>query len=350
MLRRRLEGDDISNFFDVKADRSRQTEPTSAWPNAQHFASVLKAHAKTKSPGGAKKALALLSYMERRFHDNAKMVHSDNGHLHTTDYHLNQTNAAKPDIVCYCIVIDAFANSRLLEASSVALRLLNAVEAKYDAGDVLMKPNTRTYTAVILSMVHSPFIEDDRGKKINKAERAWSMIERMKKNGVLPNSYTYNYVINCAAQTNDAEEQQVSFEIALRAFQELREKGRTESDMDHCHPDNFTFAFMLKACNNLLPAGTERTKTMTRIFRECCRSGYLNDAILDRLCRGVSPNTFYELIEMKSSDRSGYMPKNTAQIHASELPRSWSRHDKSGRRTNKFPASSASRRMVKKKS
>mmetsp|Transcript_24513 Transcript_24513/g.43993 ORF Transcript_24513/g.43993 Transcript_24513/m.43993 type:complete len:1175 (-) Transcript_24513:18-3542(-) len=341
LLRRRIEDVDIGKIYG-----EFQTTQSEIWPNAKHYSSVLKAHAKTKSPGGAKKALALLSEMERRFFDaNIIMDGADSNH-DSTDYHVDQKDVAKADIVCYSIVIDAFANSRLLEAESVAHRLLRAVETKYDAGDVSMKPNTRIYTAVILSLVHSPFIGDgesgnDSGKHANNAQRAWSILERMKKYDALPNSYTYNYIINCAAQSgHDAEDRKISFEIAIRAFNELRKTSSVEPDtngrvVDPCHPDSFTFAFMLKACNNLLPSGSLRTKVMSQTFQECCRSGYLNDAVLDRLWRGVSTEMFYELIEEEPQTySSGGRKNNNSPSQADKLPMSWSRCCKGGRRVN----------------
>ena len=64
----------------------------------------------------------------------------------------------------------------------------------------------------------------------------------MKSNGARPNSFTYNHIINSAARAGqDAENQRLSFEIALRAFQELRRGNNNESDADASHPDSFTY-------------------------------------------------------------------------------------------------------------
>ncbi|KAL7537847.1 hypothetical protein ACHAXR_008117 [Thalassiosira sp. AJA248-18] len=344
LLRRRIEDVDIENLADDMATKTaNKAAQKDIWPNVKHYSSVLKAHAKTKSPGGAKKALTLLSEMERRFYyadivDGVDSSHDD------ADFHVEQKDVAKPDLVCYSIVIDAFANSRLPEASSVAHRLLRAVETKYDAGDVSMKPNDRIYTAVILSLVYSPFGEDEDSesddgvnseKRVNNAQRAWSILERMKKNDTRPNSYTYNYIINCAAETgDDVQDQQVSFEIALRAFQELRKASTVDPDtngciLDPCHPDSFTFAFMIKACKNLLPTGSLQAKVISQTFQECCRSGYLNDAVLDRLWQGAPTETFYELIKEKPPTNSFAGQRNVYQnkspIRACDLPMSWSR-------------------------
>lgn len=344
LLRRRIEDVDITKII---ADRG-MTAKTSReqnlvgdiWPNVKHYSSVLKAHAKTKTPGGAKKALALLCEMERRYYD-ADLVEGSECIGNSIEFHVDQKDVAKPDLVCYSIVIDAFANSRLPEASAVALRLLRAVETKYDAGDESIKPNTRIYTAAILSLVHSPFSADEEnhddgafpGKRIsNNAQRAWSILEKMKANHVPPNSFTYNYIINVAAES--AEDHRSSFEMAVRAFQEIRTRKTTQNTdmkdgMDPCHPDSFTFTFMIKACNNLLPPGSLRTEVISQVFRECCRSGYLNDAILDRAWRGLSLEKFYLLVEKNSLTTPPKVGnKNVPSkppITTAALPSSWSR-------------------------
>lgn len=340
LLRRRMQSAGSNKTHDVWGSTNKHAitnENSDTWPNVKHYSSVLKAHAKTKSAGGARKALALLSEMERRYAD-ANILYEGDGRYDLKD-------AAKPDLVCYSIVIDAFANSRLPEASDVALRLLRALETKDKEGDATMKPNTRVYTAVILSLVNSPFVgsgneNDDASQsenRLNNAQKAWSILQRMKRNNVLPNSFTYNYIINCASQAprQDEEHQRTSFEIAIRAFQELRKTSTSEEinkkDGEPRHPDSFTYAFMLKACTNLLPHGAFRTKVMTQTFLECCRSGYLNDAVLGRLRQGVSTEDFYEMIDLPlPTYYDGYQKISSGNdVQAKDLPDAWSRSNNS---------------------
>lgn len=338
LLRRRIQSDDVKKSLDNSNMRTKREKSKDVWPNSKHYSSVLKAHAKTKSAAGAKKALSLLSEMERRY-SNADIILYDDGSnckekdTNVSGYHIEERDAAKADLVCYSIVIDCFANSRLPEASAVAYRLLQSLEAKYNGGDTSMKPNTRIYTAVILSLVHSPYIGNiegiDDGGEPSQSSMAWYILEKMKENGVAPNSFTYNYIINCAAQCNsgDVKARRLSFEIAIRAFQELRKTGDAGSDHnDACQPDSFTFAFVLKACNNLLPIGSPlRTKVLTHTFQECCRAGYLNDAVLDRLWNGVSSSEeFYSLVGCDTSEGN--------KISVQDLPLEWRRNSANGKR------------------
>ena len=329
LLRRRIEDVDIAKIYNDDDYYLSQTKIDDVWPNVKHYSSVLKAHADCKTPAGAKKALSLLSEMEKRFYE-AKVI-NDAAEV-DAEFHMDQKDAAKPDLVCYSIVIDAFAKQKqLAEASNVAYRLLRSIEQKYEAGDLSMKPNTRIYTAVILSLVNSPYNgeEDDREKIIN-AQRAWSILDEMKANDVQPNSFTYNYIINCCAQesSHDENDKRISFEIAVKSFQELRKMAASSSkstpndpeescSSDNYHPDSFTYAFMLKACNNLLPPSQFRTKVATQIFKECCKCGYCSQEVIKRLRWCVDSEEFHSLIGI---DRF-----RTDDVEMDDLPSSWRR-------------------------
>ncbi len=328
LLRRRLHGASETESNSKRSSNSRKITEDDIWPNVKHYSLVLKAHAKTKSAGGARKALALLSEMER-IYSNANIIEEGDGRYERKD-------AAKPDLVCYSIVIDAFVHSGLPEASDVALRLLRAVETKYKGGDKSMKPNTRVYTAVILSLVKSPYSRDGSksGKNSRNSQKAWSILVQMKKSGVRPNSFTYNYIINCASQapSHDEEGQRIAFDIAIRAFQELRKSSQSEDytgTEEECHPDSFTYAFMLKACANLLPYGSLRTKVISQTFRECCRTGYLNDAVLHRLRKSVSAEEYYDMIDLPLPKYFDYQSEKEIKTH--DLPESWSRSHRAPR-------------------
>jgi hypothetical protein len=226
--------------------------------------------------------------------------------------------AAKPDLICYSIVIDAFANSRLPEGGFASYRLLGALESKYEAGDVSMKPSSRVYTAVIQSLVYSEFvggfndcIDAKTYQWVNNAEVAMTIIERMKSRNVTPTVFTYNYIINCAAEckSRSLEEARSLFEIALRAFHELRCMNGEESSRNGdigAGPDSYTYAFILKACNNHLPKGSSiRKKTLKFMYDECCRTGHLNDAVLDRVYNGASSEEeFFKLTGIGRKDLS----------------------------------------------
>ena len=291
--------------------------------------------------------MSLLSEMERQY-SNSNVIPNMGEDKYDEDtgitYYVETRDAAKPDLICYSIVMDAFANSRLPEAGIVSYRLLGALESKYKGGDFSMKPNTRIYTAVIQSLIHSEFIgnfndcEDAQTHQwINNAQVAMYILSKMKSNSVYPNAFTYNYIINCAAECkcNELAEARVSFEVAVRAFQEIRSLSKSEDGQSDTCPDSFTYAFMLKACSNHLPQGSAlRTKTLTHTFQECCRAGYLNSVVLDRLYIGVaSDKEFSELTGITPA--SSLHRRQDFSLDLCELPPSWSRNII----TAKYPAS-----------
>lgn len=269
--------------------------------------------------------------MERKYSDSNVIPNNDNV-LYDKDsgssYHVEIRDAAKPDLICYSIVIDAFANSRLPEGGFASYRLLGALESKYEAGDFSMKPDSRIYTAVIQSLMYSDFIghfNDCIDAKthdwVNNADVAMHILQKMKMNGMSPNAYTYNYIINVAAecQSHSLSEARASFEVALSAFQELRMNQEVS-------PDSFTYSFMIKACINHLPQGSSmRTNTLKKIFQECCRSGHLNNAVLDRLYNGaLSDREFFELSGVTPLSVSNRRLHSTFDMY--NLPSSWSRN------------------------
>lgn len=266
--------------------------------------------------------------MERKYsHSNVignrEIYDEDNN----SKYDVEIRDAAKPDIICYSIVIDAFANSRLPEGGFASYRLLGALESKYASGDFSMKPNSRIYTAVIQSLQYSDFIgrfpdciDANTHHWVNNADVAMHILGRMKNNDVAPNAFTYNYIMNVAAecQSHSLAEARASFEVALNAFQELRNS--------EVSPDSFTYAFMMKACNNHLPQGSSiRTRTLKNIFKECCHTGHLNNAVLDRLFNGASSDReFFELSGITPLSASNKRQSSSLDMY--DLPSSWSRN------------------------
>ena len=232
-------------------------------------------------------------------------------------YHLNDLSGRggkwdtlRPDAVIYASVLDAIGKSRMEGGADIALEILSEVEAVYEETyDELCRPSVRLYTAVIF--VLSQCREDGNAQKAY--EILAQMERRYKESGdesVLPNSFTYNYAMNCAANTlGTLEKKTPAFKVALSAFQSLR-----KSPVDK--PNSFTYAFMIKACNSLLPLGDIRYKVVTQAFKECCDAGMLSNEVLKWLKSGVPLELGRELL--------GYPDKNYQNVQVRDLPAKWS--------------------------
>lgn len=216
----------------------------------------------------------------------------------------------RPDAVIYSAVLDAIGKSRMEGGADIALEILSEVESIYEETyDELCRPSVRLYTAVIF--VLSQCREDGNAQKAY--EILAQMERRYKESGdesVLPNSFTYNYAINCAANTlGTLEKKTPAFKVALHAFQSLR-----KSPFDK--PNSFSYAFMIKACNSLLPLGDVRYKIVTQAFKECCDAGMLSNEVLKWLKSGVPTEIGRKLL--------GHPDQNYQRIQVRDLPAEWS--------------------------
>jgi hypothetical protein len=105
---------------------------------------------------------------------------------------------------------------------------------------------------------------------------------------LLPNTYPYNYVLNCAA--NSLVNKTEAFRIATQTNQEMRKS-------DLVHPDSYSYVFWLKCCNNLLDPGDLRTKAVTFAIEECKREGLVNNEVILRLVQCCPAKLVSQLLE-----------------------------------------------------
>jgi hypothetical protein len=132
-----------------------------------------------------------------------------------------------------------------------------------------------------------------------------------------PNEYPYNYVINCAANTLGTTKEKIqAFQLATKTYQDMRNSSLVS-------PDSFTYAFWIKACNNLLPRSSElHTKCVSIAFEQCKKDGLVTNEVLNRLQRGSSSKVVGALLEsgeVESGHRSG-------SVQVRDLPPIWSRN------------------------
>lgn len=92
---------------------------------------MINAFARTGQPENAER---ILSSMKRR-------------------YEISGDVSLKPDTICFTSTIDAYAKKGGEEAAERAENLLHEMENLYNMGDKDVKPNTRTYSAVISELL-----------------------------------------------------------------------------------------------------------------------------------------------------------------------------------------------------
>lgn len=162
----------------------------------------------------------------------------------------------------------------------------------------------------ISALAHCPR-QGNAAKARDLLTRLVELYETTGDSSLKPNEYPYNYAINCAANTMGRDKLE-AFSIATKTFQEMRNSVLVK-------PDSFTYAFWIKACNNLLPPRSElHTKCVRFAFEECKKDGLVTKELLNRLQKGSSQKVISSLL---GNNTSGY---RNLQVH--DVPPSWSRN------------------------
>jgi hypothetical protein len=221
------------------------------------------------------------------------------------------TTHVHADIISYTSVMECYANSADPNASLAAVELLETCFEK-STKDPSLRPNLRTFTMAILALARCP----RQGNALKARELLTRLVELYERTGdasLKPNEYPYNYVLNCAANTMGPDKLD-AFSIATKTFQEMRNSTLVQ-------PDSFTYAFWVKACNNLLPPRSElHTKCVSFAFEECKKDGFVTNEVLTRLQQGSSANVIQSLL---GSNTKGYR-----NLQVQDLSPSWSRNTK----------------------
>lgn len=255
---------------------------------SRNFNVVMNAYAKSNDRSAAQKALALL--------------------------HRMRTSKIQPDVVSYTSVMECYSKSSEPDASDVAMALLQEIQTKYQStNDASLMPNLRTFTMAILALARCP--KQGNAKKARDLLLQLNELYDKTKNELLkPNAYPYNYVLNCAANTVGTNDDKIAaFQVAAKTYQELRSASSIKAD-------SFTYAFWLKACNNLLPASTDLyQKFVVLAFEECQKDGLVNQEVLTRLQQGhLSKERLSEILKVKLSLHS--------TVEVDDVSPDWSRN------------------------
>jgi len=221
-----------------------------------------------------------------------------------------------PDIITYTTVIECFSKSTDPSAAERSLDLFHEAWQLYqEKEDPKMMPNLRTYTMVILSLSKASTLQN-----IVKARDLLSQLNDLYHKSqdprLRPNAYPYNYLLNSAASCiGDAGDKLKAFKIAAQTYNDIRTS-------DLFPPDSYTYAFWFKVCNNLLPEGNLRRKSVTYSFEQCKKDGMLNKAVLKRLQAGTPNDILSDIFDVNT----GTTAASYRKMKLSDFPPSWSRN------------------------
>jgi len=240
-----------------------------------------------------------------------------------------------PNIRTYTSAINAWSwsksndNNEQQSAAFKALAILDKVDKLYneslsnklfdDNYSNTVKPNVRTYTAVISCISHSR-MQDKAILALSVFKRLFTKYKETNDIAFKPNVFTYNAVIDTCSkvfvsnaknpQTDGAKMQSDALKIAFDLFKLIRKDKSVKANY-------VTYGLLLKTTKNLLPIGEERYNIIKVLFGRCCKEGHLDNTVLKQLRQTISIEEYKELLGEDAFDSFG-------TLHFEKLPKSWS--------------------------
>ena len=211
-----------------------------------------------------------------------------------------------PDRITFTGIMSAWARSSARGAAQRCEDILRRMQELYREGKNT-KPDSFTYTVVCNAW--------SRSSEKDAADRAIAILDYMKElykegdKGAKPNVVTYTACISaCARAKGSEEERRQAFNKALVLFEEMFSSSESIADV---RPNSITYATMLRACTNLLPASNdERIRNAASIFKICCDEGELSDMVLKSLQRAVPSDMYHRLTLRNDTDASRRWSRN----------------------------------------
>jgi len=254
-------------------------------PNTITYNSVLHAIAVGSECDSALRAEDMVERMKRR--------HEENG------------EDCQPDVYTYQSLIQAWSRTTMPGSPHKAERILRSMDNESSSGksnSQRLAPNAYCFTTVIHSWA--------RSSEKNRARHAYQLlnvltrrfhdakseynINNSKKNKsrcrlLKPNVKTFTSVLNACARPVRESEKEDAFAIAQLTMAEL-------SLGTYGTPNFLSYAAYLSVCATTLEVGTKRDAETKKVFRDCIKAGQVGQIVLEKLHTAASPELLDELI------------------------------------------------------
>mmetsp|Transcript_9370 Transcript_9370/g.25880 ORF Transcript_9370/g.25880 Transcript_9370/m.25880 type:complete len:946 (-) Transcript_9370:130-2967(-) len=256
-------------------------------PTCEAYRGVIGAIANSKSPEAAVLAERVLDDMER---------HSAGGFCDP------------PDEYTYTSVMNIYA--KLNHSHEAVGRILQRMESAYSNGQATARPNTSSYNSFLNSIVRS-----------NAEDKAWmanriyqSMRARFQKGdlSVRPDPYTTTAVLTSCASTVGVDEKAreelvgIALSVLLDCKGQVDRRGRPMLDSRN-------YAMVLRIIHQDVLDPSEGERLAAQVFEQCCHEGMIDKSVLYQIKEG-----FKGLHRQLPRDAKGQL----------KLPRGWTQHAK----------------------
>lgn len=167
-----------------------------------------------------------------------------------------------PDGQLYGVVIDAISQARSNDDASLrfAIKLLDEMETRHDAGELELGPNRFSYTNILRAI--SRMKEPDIDFAEDLVRRMEDRSERMDYNGVRPDSVTYTALIQVLSANGQSVDRAVGW------LKEMERKHRAGNEA--CKPNRVTFTALINCWrrSGKPEAGKEAERLVERMEKE----------------------------------------------------------------------------------
>jgi hypothetical protein len=199
---------------------------------------------------------------------------------------------------------------------------LDDMERKYEAGNELLKPVTRSYGLVLNAW--------SKSVAFDKAHRALGILKRMEEQerkgnaDVKANEHAHALVINACAFTNSGIEAEAeAFKIAIATL----DKMIASTD---CRPSSLTYGWFIQACGRLRVPEEIKYEQIERAWNLCCQAGLVNGFVLHRFTGAASEQLYKKLMApvLKKGKYDNEKSKEWLKykISPKQLPREWTKN------------------------
>ena len=269
-------------------------------PNSISFSTAMNAWAQSSDPNCGSKAETLF---ERQL----------------TLYEERNNEVCRPSESSFRVLVSAWCNEAAKSGKEETFdKALKAMVRMQREGGFL--PKTAEYN--LLLSVPSKIQANDDMSRYNIAMKArailMEMLENDRSSGSAPDIYSFNYVIKGFQGYNEEDCRRESLFAVIDAFNMLCE---TET----CNANDQTYIHMFKAIQDSLAGDSQERagRIIEEIFRKCCESGLLTNAVLRTVANMLPSQSLQRLEACRTNDDSGPLAVNN-------LPSEWSENRRVG--------------------
>lgn len=212
-------------------------------------------------------------------------------------YQRSNTTVVKPTTGNYNDVLKAHSKRKRDLSALRVEELLNEMETLNAQGDEDVLPDCDSYIFTMHALANS--------RLPDKLKRARKFLKQIEASSTTPNLGVYHALLTvCSSSRGSPHDTSYALRTAIKTVKKLKTMGE-------CQPKPETYNLLMEACGALLPEGSEQTKAIESVFKNCCQDGLVNDKVMKKF-KEVAPMDLYQstvLLNAKSFSDGTVLPE-----------------------------------------